>query len=98
VSHALRACSAFALALCIPTAALAASDAELAEIREQIRQLKENYEARIQALEQRLKDAEAKSATATAAPPPTASTRAAVPEPAPVAATAPAPAGPASRR
>ena len=43
----------------------AATDADLAEIREQIRSLKEAYEARIQALEQRLKDAEA----AAAAPP-----------------------------
>ena len=36
----------------------AATDADLAEIRDQIRQLKESYEARIQALEQRLKEAE----------------------------------------
>jgi len=32
-------------ALTFPLAAWAASDAELAEIREQIKQLKENYEA-----------------------------------------------------
>ncbi len=43
----------------------AATDADLAEIRGEIRQLKESYEARIQALEQRLKDAEAKAAAAT---------------------------------
>jgi hypothetical protein len=73
-----------ALALCA-TPAGATTDAELADIREQIRQLKESYEARIAALEQRLKDAEAKS---TAAPASQAST-----EPPPVAPpTAPVPA------
>jgi len=64
-----------ALALFVPSLGIAASDAELAEIREQIRQLKENYEARIQALEQRLKDAEAaraREAAALPAPPPAA--------------------------
>ena len=56
-----------ALALAMSFPAWAASDADLAEIREQIRQLKESYEARIQALEQKLKDAEtAKSAPAAA--------------------------------
>ncbi|MDQ6916775.1 MAG: TonB-dependent receptor [Pseudomonadota bacterium] len=60
-----------ALALFFPTIASAVSDADLAEIREQIRQLKEGYEARIQALEQRLKEAEtAKSREAAAAPTP----------------------------
>ncbi len=53
---------AFALALFAVPAAHAATDADLAEIRDQIRQLKESYEARIQALEQRLKEAESKSA------------------------------------
>jgi hypothetical protein len=53
--------------------AQAATDADLAEIREQIRQMKESYEARIQALEQRLKDAETKN-TAAPAPSPAAST------------------------
>jgi len=76
---------AFALALLFASPAFAASDADLAEIRDQIRQLKENYEARIQALEQRLKDAEANNAKlanqAAAAPP--------APPPAPVAAPAP---------
>ena len=57
---------AFALALLGSPAASAATDADLAEIRDQIRQLKESYEARIQALERRLKDAEA---TTAAAPP-----------------------------
>ena len=55
---------AFALALAIVPGASAATDADLAEIRDQIRQLKESYEARIQALEQRLKEAESKTATA----------------------------------
>jgi len=76
------AASALALALLAPPIAQAASDADLADIRDQIRQLKESYEARIQALEQRLKDAEAKGAVAPVAQPATA--------PAPVAA-APAP-------
>ena len=62
---------ALALAMSMPFPARAASDADLAEIREQIRQLKESYEARIQALEQKLKDAEtAKSAPAAPAPAP----------------------------
>jgi len=77
VSKFFLASSALALALLAPPAAQAATDADLAEIREQIRQLKESYEARIQALEQRLKDAESKGATApvvqpAAAPPPVA--------------------------
>ncbi len=78
-----------ALALFAPTIALAATDAELAEIREQIKQLRESYDARIQALEQKLKAAEAASpavaatATPTAAPAP-------APTPAPVASAPPA--------
>ena len=60
--------SAFALALAIAPAARAATDADLAEIREEIQQLKAAYEARIQALEQHLKDAEARSAVAAAPP------------------------------
>ena len=58
---------AFALALFTASAAHAAGDADLAEIREQIRQLKESYESRIDALERRLKEAEAKSAGVPAA-------------------------------
>ena len=81
---------AFALALLLPTAARAATDADLADIREQIRQMKQSYEARIQALEQRLMDAEAKSAHA---PPSTAQASGA---PGPEAAPAPAPSAPAS--
>jgi hypothetical protein len=56
---------ALALALLAIPAARAATDADLAEIRAQIQQLKESYESRIQALEQRLKDAEARTASAT---------------------------------
>jgi len=61
--------AALALALLVLPDARAASDADLAEIREQIRQLKENYESRIRALEQRLKEAEAAKSTATAQTP-----------------------------
>ena len=65
---------ALALALLASPAAYAVTDADLADIRDQIRQMKESYEARIQALEQKLKDAEAKAASAPAptapAPPP----------------------------
>lgn len=65
--------SASALALLLPmlwsNPVLAASDADLAEIREQIRQLKESYEARIQALEQKLKQAEAVAPAAAPSPP-----------------------------
>ncbi|MEP7068323.1 MAG: TonB-dependent receptor [Usitatibacter sp.] len=50
------------LALVLAVPAWGASDTDLDEIRAQIRELKSSYEARIQALEQRLKDAEAKSA------------------------------------
>jgi hypothetical protein len=58
---------ALALAFVVSPAALAATDADLAEIREQIRQLKESYEARIRALEQRLQAAEVHSPAATPA-------------------------------
>jgi len=91
VLKAMGAAGALALALLLPPAAQAATDAELADIREQIRQLKESYEARIQALEQRLKAAETKPADARAAP-------AALSTPAgsaPTVAAVPAPAAPA---
>ena len=80
--------SALALALLSAADVEAASDADLAQIRDEIRQLKEGYEARIRALEQRLQDAEAKTAavaTAPAAPGPAAAPAVAA------AATAPAP-------
>ena len=53
-------CVAVALA-CSATGASAASDEDLREIRKQIEDLKANYETRIQALEQRLKEAEARA-------------------------------------
>ena len=78
----LAASGAFALALLAASAAHAAADADLAQIRDEIRQLKESYEARIQALEQRLREAEARTVGATSPPaapqlgaPPTVATR-----------------------
>ncbi|HUP98375.1 MAG TPA: carbohydrate porin [Usitatibacter sp.] len=59
---------AFALAL-LPTAATAASDADLASIRSEIRELKAAYEARIEALERRLREAESRGSAATSAAP-----------------------------
>lgn len=55
--------AAIALALTIPLPALA-QDAELAKIREEIRQMKEVYEQRIQALEKRLATTETKAGKA----------------------------------
>ena len=43
-----------AATLCISTSANAATDSDLAELRAQIRQMREGYEAQINALEQRL--------------------------------------------
>ncbi len=77
-----------ASALLYSSAAPAATDEELASIREQIRQLKASYEARIEALEKRLQDTEASVAKgreiqqATAAPPIEASSAAPAPAPA----------------
>ena len=50
--------AAMAAALLAPGAASAVSDAEMQELREQVRHLKEQYEKRIQALELRLQQAE----------------------------------------
>lgn len=61
--------------------AFAASDGDLAQMRNEIRQMKQEYEARIKALEQRLQAAETQAAAQQAAP-------------APMAAAAPAPAAP----
>ncbi len=65
---------AFALAVLFPAAAPAATANELAEIRGQIRELRQAYEARIDALERRLKEAEERAArgAAPAAPAPSA--------------------------
>ena len=59
---------AVALALLVAPNAWAASDADLDEIRTQIKELRSSYEARIRALEDRLKEAEAKAAAPTPAP------------------------------
>lgn len=52
---------ALAALLCHPLSSLAASDADLQAIREQINQLKQSYEQRIAQLEQRLQQAETTS-------------------------------------
>jgi hypothetical protein len=69
VSPFARMAGAFALACLLPSSGYAATDADLAQIRDEIRQLKEAYEARIQALEQRLKEAEDKATKAQPAEP-----------------------------
>jgi len=51
--------AALASALVVAPAAHAASDADLSQLREEIRQLRQSYETRIGALETRVKDAEA---------------------------------------
>ncbi|HET9652627.1 MAG TPA: TonB-dependent receptor [Usitatibacter sp.] len=80
---------AMALASWHPVSALAATDQELEEIRAQIRELKSSYEARIQALEQRLRNAEQRAASpAPVIPAPAA--RAPAVTPAQVTASAPA--------
>jgi hypothetical protein len=56
--------AAIAAALFNPLSAAAADDKELAAIKAQIREMKESYEARLQALEQRLQDAQAAAAQA----------------------------------
>jgi hypothetical protein len=68
-----------------PSLALAAGDADLEAIRAQIQSLKQDYDARIKALEERLKAAEAEAAQAKAE---AAQAAAAPPAPAPTAATA----------
>jgi hypothetical protein len=56
--------AALAAAFVAPGAASAADDKALAEIRAQIQQMKQSYEARLTALEQRLQDAQAALAQA----------------------------------
>jgi hypothetical protein len=53
--------ASIALALAAPLGAQAADSAELAQIRDQIRQMKESYEVRIRSLEKRLQQAEEKA-------------------------------------
>jgi hypothetical protein len=73
--------AALAAAFVAPYAS-AADDKELAAIRAQIREMKQSYEARLQALEQRLQEAQASLAQVQ---------NTAAAQPAPTAATAPAP-------
>jgi len=68
VKHRVLARALGACALCLPLAAAAASDTDLAELRAQIRALRDDYEARIRALEARVQAAEAATAAASAAP------------------------------
>ncbi len=67
---------ALAIAVAAPLAATAADDSALTQIRDEIRRLKDDYEARIRALEQRVQAAETK-ADRLAAPAATAGTTAA---------------------
>jgi hypothetical protein len=59
-----------ALVVLLAQPSWAASDPDIDKIRDEIRDLKSNYEARIQSLEQRLKDAETRATAASAAPAP----------------------------
>lgn len=61
--------AAFVASSTMPVYATAADDKELNEIRAQMKLMKDSYEARMQALEQRLEQAEAKSAQAQQAAP-----------------------------
>ncbi|HUH94711.1 MAG TPA: hypothetical protein VL742_16400 [Casimicrobiaceae bacterium] len=63
-----------ALALSLSPPLLAATDADVAAIRAELKQLRESYEAHLQALEQRLKEAEAREAASTPPAPPSAGT------------------------
>jgi len=58
---------AIVLAMALPAVVRAQTNPQLEEIRKQIQDLKDSYDARIQALEKQLKDAEAASAKAQAA-------------------------------
>ena len=81
-------CATAAALWLVPAHAFAASDAELDQIRAQIRSIKQEYDARIEALEARLKAAESEAAEAKAKAAQAASTPLAQ---APVAPPAPAP-------
>src|SRR6185436_3018796 len=65
VFHPIRSSCAFACALALSHAAWAA-DAEVEAIRRELKELKESYEARIQALEKRLQESESKAVAAPA--------------------------------
>ena len=62
--------TALGVALAAPPYVAAAEDKQLAQIRLQIQQLKDSYEARIQALEKRLQDSETRGSAASAFPTP----------------------------
>lgn len=64
--------TAATLALSLSPPLFAATDADVAAIRDELKRLRESYEARIQALEQRLKETEARDAAAPPAPAPSA--------------------------
>jgi len=72
---------AIAAALGTPLHGFAADDPSLAQIRAEIKQMKESYESRIQALEQRLQESETRSAQAQSTPAPAAQTVVAAPPP-----------------
>jgi len=80
--------AALAAVLCNPLSASAADDQELAAIRTQIRDMKASYEARLQALEQRLQDAQAITAQAQNPAQPAAIAAVPAPIPAPAASNA----------
>jgi len=91
VSKVMVARAATACALFVAPAAHAASDADVAQLRDEIRQMKEAYEARIRALEVRVQDGDAaasRAATPRNALPAAAAT--APPSPSPLPAIAPA--------
>ena len=75
---------ALASAAIVPSIASANDAKELAEIREQIRHMKENYEARIQLLEKRLAETQAKQNARVAAASEIAPTATNAPTPAPL--------------
>jgi hypothetical protein len=82
--------AACAAAFASPMAAHAADDKELAEIRAQLREMKQAYEARLQALEKKLQEAQASSAaTASQAAPAMTAAPAATAAPAPGLASTP---------
>ncbi len=87
--------AACAAAFLSPMAAHAGDDKELAEIRAQLREMKQAYEARLQALEQKLLEAQAAKASAPTPQLASAAAPAPAPAPAPAMAAARAPAAPA---
>ena len=80
-------------ALIVAPATDAATDADLAQLRDEMRQLKESYEARFRALEKRIDDAESASRAAQARDTTAAPVTAAAPEPPPPPTASPRSAG-----